>query len=164
MVQKYVVHQRKKTHHGEVISTNLKHMNCAQRKELYEKTKHTLRNLETIDKHFAERVDQGVVVLDKELARDAIMGKFKVVEKVEISTPIYKDGELTGENFVDTRVLIQMNDEREMEYERKHAAYRIRNNVYYVISLTRKSLVTGYASEINKLKKSEKGVLYNYKN
>lgn len=150
---KYVSHKRKVTTHTSVKKKGQRDLSYDEKQKLKEETLDTLHNLNMIDKHFVKRTLQGVVYLDKNIAQDALYGKFTPVEVVTVES----HGKHT--TFKDTRVLIQMDREVELAYTGKHTEYRILNHVYFVVSLTRKSLVTGYVAEVNKLKKSRKGLI-----
>lgn len=154
-VPKYVPHKQKRTKHTTVNKKGQQDLSYDEKVALKGATLDTLHHLKLVDKHFCFRVQQGVAYLDKNLAQDALYGKFTPVELVQVES-YNDDGELT---FKDSRVLIQMDREVEMAYRGRHADYRILNHVYYVVSLTRKSMVTGYVSESNKLKRSRKGLI-----
>lgn len=150
---KYVSHKRKETAHTSVKKKGQRDLSYDEKQELKKVTLDTLHNLNTIDKHFVKRTLQGVVYLDKDIAQDALHGRFTPVEVVTV------ESQGNHSTFKDTRVLIQMHREVELAYTGKHTEYRILNHVYFVVSLTRKSLVTGYVAEVNKLKKSRKGLI-----
>lgn len=159
-MQHYVYHKRKVTHHGKCVSVDLYHMGRKEEKRLNREALYTFNHLNGVDKHFVQRVKQGVVAITPELAQDCLDGKFKVIQKTMITTPVYdKKGDMTDKLFKDERVLIQMDRDVERAYDKEHTSFVILNNVYYVVSLTRKTMVTGYVSERNKFKKSIRGVL-----